>query len=295
MKALLFLISFMGLFSLFLPLSLQAEEIVFQNIRFCESTYPYQGGLLIANFGSQELNPLNREGKGYILYYKEGKMETLIPATGVLNAPKGMFERGGYLFISDVNQIVVYNLNKLAVAPQIIRFPENDLFINDLAASGNTLYASVTNTGRIYRLDISDLTVLNRVTPQFWCDLVGANGILIDGHTMYIASYPADGKTTDANVIYKIADINNPKPEKFITTAGQYDGIALSEDKNTLYVTNWIPAGVYSIDMTTRSMKQVTIQTPVTGAADMTLANGMLYIPDLAQSHVIILPLSDSK
>lgn len=33
-------------------------------------TYPYNGGILIANFGTEQLNPLNAEGKGYILYYK---------------------------------------------------------------------------------------------------------------------------------------------------------------------------------------------------------------------------------
>lgn len=45
-------------------------EIVNENIRYCESTYPYNGGILIANFGTEQLNPLNAEGKGYILYYK---------------------------------------------------------------------------------------------------------------------------------------------------------------------------------------------------------------------------------
>ena len=40
--------------------------IISDSIRFCESTYPYQGGILIANFGTEQLNPLNTEGRGYI-------------------------------------------------------------------------------------------------------------------------------------------------------------------------------------------------------------------------------------
>ena len=74
-------------------------EIVNENIRYCESTYPYNGGILIANFGTEQLNPLNAEGKGYILYYKNGKMDTLVPADGNLNAPKGMFMRDNQLYI----------------------------------------------------------------------------------------------------------------------------------------------------------------------------------------------------
>lgn len=37
------------------------ERVITDGIRFCESTYPYQGGLLIANFGTEQLNPLNDE------------------------------------------------------------------------------------------------------------------------------------------------------------------------------------------------------------------------------------------
>lgn len=263
-------------------------EVITEGIRFCESTYPYKGGLLIANFGTDELNPLNREGKGYILYYKDGKSHTMIPADGHLNAPKGMYEKAGYLFICDVNKIVVYNLNNLQSEPQTIRFSENDLFINDLAAVGETLYASVTNTGKIYSIDISDLTALDKVIPGAWCDVVGANGLIIDGNSMYVASYPADGNTTPDNVVYHISDLSVPQPEKFISEAGQYDGIALSADKKTLYITNWSPSGVYSIDMATRKQELVKLQTSVIGAADMSLVNGVLYVPDLANSRVVV-------
>jgi len=215
----------------------KAEEptIITDSIRFCESTYPYDGGILIANFGTEQLNPLNTEGKGYIVFAKDGKNNILIPADGNLSAPKGMFIKNNYLFICDVNKIVVYNLNKKEETPQTIRFPEDDLFINDLAASGNYLYASVTNSGRIYRIDITDLSKMSQTIPVKWVDIIGPNGIIIEDETMYVASYPADGVTTDANVIYQIANLTNPTPQVFINIPGQYDGIALSADKKTMY------------------------------------------------------------
>jgi len=268
----------------------KAEEptIITDSIRFCESTYPYDGGILIANFGTEQLNPLNTEGKGYIVFAKDGKNNILIPADGNLSAPKGMFIKNNYLFICDVNKIVVYNLNKKEETPQTIRFPEDDLFINDLAASGNYLYASVTNSGRIYRIDITDLSKMSQTIPVKWVDIIGPNGIIIEDETMYVASYPADGVTTDANVIYQIANLTNPTPQVFINIPGQYDGIALSADKKTMYITNWTPAGISAANMSTKELTPIQIDDKLIGPADITVAEGIMYIPDLPNSRVII-------
>lgn len=268
------------------------EMVISDSIRFCESTYPYKGGLLIANFGTEQLNPLNNEGKGYILYYKDGVMSRIIPADGNLNGPKGMYEKDGYLFICDVNKIVVYNLNAPKSAPQTITLPKGEMFVNDLAAKGDTLFVSVTNTGNIYSLNIAEESALAKVKPQLWCKVPGPNGILVDGNSMYVVSYPADGTTKPENVIYYIADLSAPKVEKFNTEPGQYDGVALSPDKQTLYITNWNPAGVYSMDVTSKKIQPLEMKTKVTGAADMTLLDGKLYIPDLPNSRVIVLPIT---
>lgn len=72
---------------------------------------------------------------------------------------------------------------------------------------------------------------MSDITPIKWVDIIGPNGLIIDNGIMYVASYPADGTTTDANVIYQITDFANPVVEKFTILPGQYDGIALSADK----------------------------------------------------------------
>ncbi|MCC8171861.1 MAG: hypothetical protein LIP00_08785 [Parabacteroides sp.] len=269
----------------------ETAKVITEGIRFCESTYPYNGGILIANFGTEQLNPLNKENKGYILYYKNGEVKPFIPADGNLSAPKGMFERDNYLYICDVNKLVIYNLEALDQAPQIVRFPADDLFLNDLAASGNTLYISVTNSGRIYTLYIGNPSDITKSALVKWLDITGPNGIIIDGNAMYIASYPADGNTTDAHVIYKVSNLEKPVAEKFFNVASQYDGIALSADKKTLYVSSWTPASVSAIDM--KSKKQITLPVGegLAGPADMTLINGTLFIPDLPNSRVLIYPI----
>ena len=263
-------------------------EIFHEGLRYCESTYPYEGGILIANFGSTQLDPLNTEGKGYIVRYKEGASEVLIPADGNLSGPRGMYLRDGRLFICDVNKIVVYNLSNREEAPRVIALPEGEAFVNDLAAEGNNLYASVTNTGHIFCLDITDPAQPG--DPELWLEIAGPNGLVIRDGVMYVASYSPDGQAKSEHVIYRIADLQNPVAEPFVTVPGQYDGIAFSGDGKSLYVTNWAPAGISRIDMQTREITPVELplEQPFIGPADMTVADGKIYVPDLPNSRVVI-------
>ena len=259
-----------------------------EGLRFCESTYPYDGGILIANFGSTQLDPLNTEGRGYVVFYKDGASEVLIPADGNLSGPRGMYLRGSHLFICDVEKIVVYNLAAKDEAPRVIELPEGEAFVNDLAADGNDLYASVTNTGHIFRLDISDPAQAG--TPELWLSVPGPNGLVIRDGAMYVASYSPDGEAKAEHVVYRIGDLRNPVAEPFVAVPGQYDGIAFSSDGKSLYVTNWAPAGLSRIDMQTRTVEPValTLDQPLVGPADMSVSDGTLYVPDLPNSRVVI-------
>lgn len=266
----------------------QSVKIENEGIRFCESTYPYNNGILVANFGTEALNPLNTEGKGYILFVKDGKSEVVVPADGNLSAPKGMFLRDGYLYICDVNKVVVYNISKKGTKPVTIQFPEGNLFVNDLVADKNYLYASVTNTDKIFRIDISNPAAPGK--PQEWATVAGPNGLLMIDGEMYVASYPADGVTKDVNVVYRIKNLSNPSPEKFIEVSGQYDGIALSKDRKSIYLTNWTPAQISRLNLSDKSLVplKINLQEPLIGPADITVANGKIYIPDLPNSRVVI-------
>lgn len=263
-------------------------NVIDKGIRYCESTYPYDGGLLIANFGTERLNPLNTEGKGYIVLHKDGKNEVLIPADGHLSAPKGMLVRDGYLYVCDVNKVMVYNLADKAAEPRTIALPEGNLFANDLVSEGGYLYVSVTNTDRIFRVDISRPGQPGQ--PQEWLSVAGPNGLLLHEGSLYVASYPADGRTTDAHVVYRIADLKNPVAEKWMEVPGQYDGLAVASDGKALYVTNWTPAQVSRIDLNTRQLSPLDLKLPqaLVGPADITVTGGYLYIPDLPNSRVVV-------
>ena len=262
--------------------------VIGDGLKFCESVLIDSDRIIVPNFGGEELNPLNTEGQGYIAIISDTTTSTLIPASGVLSAPKGTLIKDNRLFIADVNKLVVYNMDSLSVAPQVISFPEGDIFVNDIAASGNRLFITVTNSGNIYSLEINPGEAVDSSALTFYTNVPGANGIVINGNTMYIASYPADGITTEDNVIYVIEDINTPEITKLTDKAGQYDGLALNEDGTKLYYTSWVNGEVGYYDFATKAMVPIDLGIKLDGPARIAYSNGKLYIPDLPNSNVII-------
>jgi len=122
-------------------------------IKFSESVYPYDGGLFISNYGSEKMRPRPDENKGYIIFRKDGVNKKI--AEG-LHKPTGLTVKNNFLFVCDETRLVVYDLKNLTDEPQIVNFAPEDNVVNALAINGNTLYISITDSGKIYSLDISD-------------------------------------------------------------------------------------------------------------------------------------------
>ena len=52
-------------------------------------------------------------------------------------------------------------------------------------------------------------------------------------------------------------------------------------------MSNWSPAGVIEIDLSTKVVKKINLPVEVTGPADFSLWDDKLIIPDLVKSRVI--------
>lgn len=262
-------------------------SVVHEGIRFPESVYPYDGGLFISNFGSEVMSPRHDENAGYILYRKDGKTKTVLPANGSLHKPTAMAVKDGYLFICDETRLVVHRLDDMAEPPQIVTFPAEEQVVNALALDGDMLYISLTNPGSIYTLDVSHPANLGSVKPQKWLDIHGANGIAVGDGVMYIATIPTDYSTISADdVIYCVRDMKHPKAEKFCGEPGLYDGATLSDDNKTLYLSDWKTGRVTAVDVQTKRMHIIYEEQGI-GPADIAQAGGILFIPDLPNSRVI--------
>lgn len=268
-------------------------SVYHEGLRFPESVYPYDGGLLISNFGSDTMNPRPDENKGYILYRKDGTTKTIVPADGGLHKPTAMAVKDGYLFVCDDTRLVVYRLDELTANPQEILFPPEDKVVNALALDGDTLYVSVTNTSRIYSLDVRHPEDMSGIRPQKWLDIEGPNGMAIGNGIMYVATIPTDYRSVqDENVVYFVRDFANPKAAKFVGEPGLYDGAALSDDGRTLFVSDWKTASVMAVDLQS-GKTTVVYEEQGTGLADIAQAGGVLYIPDLPNSRLIEIWVGD--
>ncbi|MFR9651783.1 MAG: hypothetical protein SNG35_07160 [Rikenellaceae bacterium] len=265
-------------------------EVISEGLTYNEGTTSYDDTILISNFGGSALNPLNTDGLGYITQLNNGALTLLIPADGSLSAPKGMAEEDDYLYIADVGKVVVYNLNKLKAKPQTILFPEGELFVNDIVIEDDIAYISVTNTGNIYTLNVASPANLSSESLQLYTTIPGANGLVIEDDVMYIASYPPDGNTTADNVIYTVENLRNPTPRKLFNRMGQYDGLAIEDDR--LYFTNWVDGEVGYLDLKTNAVTLLDMgELSFSGPADITIEDDILYIPDLPNSRLVIYEL----
>ena len=282
-------------------------SVIREGIRFSECVRPYEGGVLIANYGSQHKMPGIDEIKGYILYRKNGQTRMLIPP-GVLQYPSGMAVKDDYLFVCDGEHLRVYDLQHPEKAPQTVTFPK-PYWLKAAAVDGNTLYVSSNNVGQIFSLDISHPENMNRAQPKKWLALQGVKCMAVGEGVMYLTALPENGPDVDEtkveNIIYCVRDLKHPKAEKFFSRkmysgdpaadkniSVYYEGITLSEDNYALYVTDHrVKTGaILVIDIGTGEMRTIYEEEGL-DPSDLTLIEKALFIPDMQNHRVLKLEL----
>lgn len=266
-----------------------------EEVRFSESVYPYEGGVFISNYGSETRSPRKEEREGYILYRKDGVTKTVVPKGSGLHKPMAMAVKDGYLLVGDLVRIVVYRMDDWEAAPQVIPFPATDHIVNDMALDGNTLYVSVTDTNRIYTLDVSNMAEFGTKRPREWLRLPGPNGLTIHDGAMYVASIPTDFvHVKPENVIYRIRDLSRPQPEVFFKLPGLYDGVAISADGSKAYVSDWQTGTVREVNTSTGHVRVIYEERGI-GPADIAIDGGTLYVPELTGSRIIVIQTDELK
>ena len=140
---------------------------------------PGTNALYVSNINSPDMSP---NGQGYITQLGlDGSVMKEKFAEG-LNAPKGTFVAGNTLYVAGVEEVVEIDLTSAQVTTR--HAVPGATFVNDVAvAEDGTIYATETMQGAIY-------TIADGTASQFVADpaLAGANGILIDGNRLLIAT-----------------------------------------------------------------------------------------------------------
>jgi hypothetical protein len=248
-------------------------------IQRAESVCPYDGGILISNFGS---------GKGgYVLYRKDENTKMLIaPGEGLQN-PTGLAAGNGMLFIRDGDALKVFDIENPGKGFYEIRLDSSGHLFNDVAIDGGHLYLSVTDQDAIYQMDISDTANLEEAVLEHFVEVPGPNGIATGNGALYVAAISKDfASVGEDNIIYVISDLTAPKAERLVDVPGLYDGVALSDDGGTLYYSDWNTASVEAVDLVSGERKQIYREDGM-GPADIAQKNGILYVPDLTGSRIL--------
>ncbi|MDO5304065.1 MAG: hypothetical protein Q4E87_00645, partial [bacterium] len=205
-------------------------------IRFCESVLPYNGGLLISNFGSKDLQVKPNEQNGYVLYYKNNQLKEFIPKNGTLKTPTAMAVYKNKFYIADGDKIFIYDLKNMSKKPDKLYLMNGAKVVNDIIIDKGMLYATITDKNCVYKVDLKS----KNLTPKKWLKIPSPNGIVAYKNTIYIASIPADyTNVRDENVIYVVPNKNNPKLERFNEKSGLYDGLGISKNGKFLYASDW--------------------------------------------------------
>lgn len=203
----------------------QPESVVYDILR---------RSLYLSNINGE---PEGVDGNGFIsLIANDGKIEKLKWIDG-LNAPKGMAIFGKHLFVADINELLVIDIEKAEVSKRLKA--DDKSFLNDVAiASNGVIYVTDTANNRIYRLYKGKF--------ETWLEsdrLENPNGLYIDNNSMIVASWgkPVEGWKTDIPGHILQVSLENKSITDFAggTPIGNLDGLAKS-DATSFLVTDWM-------------------------------------------------------
>lgn len=174
--------------------------------------------LYVSNINGQ---PTDKDGNGFISKLNlDGSVQEMKWVTG-LDAPKGMAVIGNKLYVTDIQNLVVIDIDNATIEKRY--FAPDAEFLNDVAACKNgMLFVSDNHAGLIYLLDEHGFSI--------WLeglDYRDTNGLYADGNKLYAGSY-----------VIKEIDVKNKKAKIIEEDCQGIDGLAEDEKGNFVF-SNW--------------------------------------------------------
>lgn len=240
MKRLIFVFLFLLTIARALPDGLGDNEPVVYDQGFVHpyGMVAYKNMILVSNYGFDALSGEFIHGKGYICAIQGGLVKPFIRADGHLTAPKGMAIYENFLFIADLNKIVVYNLKKIVNPPIEINFPATETMLSDIVVVGSMLLVSVNDTGKIFGIDLRNFPSVDQSGAILLAEVPGANNMALYGTNLYVNSFQEEIR--DSSLVYvgnlTSRDSDGFKPLSKDLSPGQYLGITTSEEKALLFI-----------------------------------------------------------
>ncbi|MFT3934041.1 MAG: ATP/GTP-binding protein [Chitinophagaceae bacterium] len=162
----------------------------------------FDGGAKVLYVSNIDGQPWEKDGKGSVgKVGLDGKIIAVDWVAG-LNAPKGMGMYKNNLYVADVEEVVVIDIAKGAIAKKIP--VEGAQGLNDISVDKKgKVYVTDSKTGKIYALE-QDKFVL------YAQDLKGLNGVLAVGNDVYAVAAGALYKVAPDKTATKLAEGMEP-------------------------------------------------------------------------------------
>ncbi len=170
------------------------------------------------------LEPRMKDNNGFISKIdKEGKIVELRWIEG-MSSPKGMTIAGDTLYAADVDEVIVMSITSGEVTKKIP--VEGGRMLNDMTSGENgEIYFSDTDANKIYKLSGT------RMDEWFYEGLLGPNGLLLRGDSLFVASQGANN--------FAYIDITEKKFKVLTDSVTHADGIAFTGIPGYYIVTDW--------------------------------------------------------
>lgn len=233
-----------------------------------ESVLPAANGkLLYVSLIDGDASKVDGNG-GVAILTADGEISNKNWITG-LNAPKGMGIYKGKLYVADINEVVVIDveagkiINKISV--------EGTVFLNDIAInSKGIVFVSDTRLGNVYKIE-------NNIATLYLEKMTSANGLKVVGNDLFILSGPTLLMVDAEKKITTVA--------KGLLAGG--DGIE-PIDANTFIVSCWIGL-VYEVKMdgTLTQLMDTREQKMNTADIGYNTQKKIVYIPTFLKNSVI--------
>ena len=222
------------------------------------------------------------DGNGFISQLSdEGEIKDLYWLDG-LDAPKGLAIKDDLLYVADINELVVIDINSQSITA---RYPaEQAKFLNDVSIDQQgRVYVSDMMTNQIYRLADG--------TFSLWMDdpqLEAPNGLLVEGDKLIVGSWGemTDGFATEVPGHLKIIDLETRAIKSLGdgTPVGNLDGIE-ADGKGNYLVTDWMNGRLLLINPNGHSETLIEFEQ---GSADHTVMpeKNLVIVPMMMQNQV---------
>jgi hypothetical protein len=224
--------------------------------------------------------PSEKNGTGYIARLKpDGTIETAEWVTG-LNAPKGMGLHGKMLYVTDIDQVVVIDI-ELGQISKKIDIPGAS-FLNDISIdSDGTVYFSDSDTGWLWKYADGE------ATPWIKEGLDRPNGLFVEESRVLLAS----SGSSDLKIIDKAAGTL----ETVTTEIGAGDGVEFTGEKGHYIVSSWL-GEVFMVfhDFSKVTLLKTSDQKINSADIGFNVKEKMVYIPTFYDNRVVAYKLVKS-